>query len=284
MSWIIGNISRYRDKPQPAGAVYVGRPRRGDPPSPLANPFSTEPNPGNSVIVVPDPIRAYRHWLHEQVRDQTSPQFLELVRLSLLPDGMLLCWCHPRPCHAQVISRAIDWLRTQPLTIKCLTLTQPWASLMAIGAKTIETRSWKVPVDSWGLIGIHAGKGLADMTEFDFAELCNRDPFATALAHGGYMDARELPRGAILAIANIAWIKPTTFENPPEEPERSFGNYAPGRYAWHIDHVMPLPRPVLARGYQSLWPYTLSPEERMPQAPPTIFDNPGVQRWIETGR
>ena len=41
--------------------------------------------------------------------------------------------------------------------MKALTLTQPWASLVACGAKTIETRSWRTPYR--GPVAIHAAKG-----------------------------------------------------------------------------------------------------------------------------
>jgi hypothetical protein len=41
--------------------------------------------------------------------------------------------------------------------MKALTLTQPWATLVAIGAKTIETRSW--PTSYRGPLAIHAAKG-----------------------------------------------------------------------------------------------------------------------------
>ena len=39
--------------------------------------------------------------------------------------------------------------------MKALTIMQPWASLIACGAKTIETRSW--PTKYRGPIAIHAG-------------------------------------------------------------------------------------------------------------------------------
>ena len=40
--------------------------------------------------------------------------------------------------------------------MKALTLYQPWATLVAIGAKKIETRSWSTPYR--GPLAIHAGK------------------------------------------------------------------------------------------------------------------------------
>lgn len=39
--------------------------------------------------------------------------------------------------------------------MKVLTLHQPWASLIALGIKTIETRSWSTQY--WGPLAIHAG-------------------------------------------------------------------------------------------------------------------------------
>jgi len=41
--------------------------------------------------------------------------------------------------------------------MKALTLTQPWASLMALQSKTIETRSWYTAYR--GELVIHAAKG-----------------------------------------------------------------------------------------------------------------------------
>ena len=45
--------------------------------------------------------------------------------------------------------------------MKAITLHQPWATLIADGAKTIETRSWRPPQTLIGQrIVIHAGKRL----------------------------------------------------------------------------------------------------------------------------
>ena len=40
--------------------------------------------------------------------------------------------------------------------MKALTIRQPWASLIAAGMKTIETRGWSTRY--WGPLLIHAGK------------------------------------------------------------------------------------------------------------------------------
>ena len=51
--------------------------------------------------------------------------------------------------------------------MKALTLHQPWASLIACGAKRIETRSWPPPKSLIGKrIAIHAGIGDGADNEF----------------------------------------------------------------------------------------------------------------------
>jgi hypothetical protein len=40
---------------------------------------------------------------------------------------------------------------------------------------------------------------------------------------------------------------------PPPEPERSFGDYTPGRYAWILTNIKPLPAPIPAKGALGLW-------------------------------
>jgi hypothetical protein len=53
--------------------------------------------------------------------------------------------------------------------MKTLTLTQPWATLVSLGAKTFETRSWKT--DYSGPLAIHAAKGFPGWAK----DLCSID-------------------------------------------------------------------------------------------------------------
>ena len=48
----------------------------------------------------------------------------------------------------------VYWLFAREDAVKVLTLTQPWATLVAIGAKKIETRSWSASYR--GPLAIHA--------------------------------------------------------------------------------------------------------------------------------
>ncbi len=55
--------------------------------------------------------------------------------------------------------------------MRCITLTQPWATLVAIGAKTIETRSWGTKYR--GELAVHAAKGFPKEAQ----HLCFQEPF-----------------------------------------------------------------------------------------------------------
>lgn len=148
-----------------------------------------------------------------------------------------------------------------------LSLTQPWATLVAVGAKKIETRSWSTSYR--GPIAIHAAKRFPT----EDRELCDYGPFLSALRAGGY-DLGQSPYrsspsgwgkvlslGAIVAVAYLDWVvgTPATpglvcgHELPPPEPEASFGDYSPGRYAWGLDFARPLPKPIPYRGALGLW-------------------------------
>lgn len=152
--------------------------------------------------------------------------------------------------------------------MKALSLTQPWASLVAIGAKKIETRSWTRSYQ--GPIAIHASKGFPK----ECREMCGTAPFYDALVDGGITNERELPLGAIVALARVVHILPTfwLYEDGEriglsvgsldptqrgdwafDEEEEAFGDYSKGRFAWFLADVKRLPQPVPCTGALGLW-------------------------------
>lgn len=166
--------------------------------------------------------------------------------------------------------------------MKALTLTQPWATLVAIGAKSIETRSWKT--NYRGPLAIHAGKGLGGMKADEFVRLCSSEPFRSALGSEGDL----LARGVIVATCELLEVLPITatpvaghrtvaldeegivrvwkpgdiFGEPGHVGtswplaaghEAAFGDYRTNRFAWILGDVRPLPEPVPATGRQGLW-------------------------------
>ena len=125
--------------------------------------------------------------------------------------------------------------------MKALTLHQPWASLIAVGAKTTETRSWKAPHSLWGeLLAIHAGK----KEDRDFRETdCD-------VVH--FLGADPTPKGSVVAIARLKDCIPTQ-QSWPGTLEAHFGDYSFGRWAWRLADVQPLAQPVVMTGQQGLW-------------------------------
>ena len=131
-------------------------------------------------------------------------------------------------------------------TIKCISLTQPWATLVAIGAKQIETRSWSTVYR--GPLAIHAAKEMPpEAVRQSFSE-----PFYSALRMKENGDRWPMPKGAIIAVCDLVDMARITADNAPPEPERSFGNYTPGRWGWCLANIRRLPQPIPYRGHQGI--------------------------------
>lgn len=86
--------------------LYVGRSTRGITGSPLGNPF----RPRNRGIG--ETIEQYRKWLWYQISIKKDEEILNELR-KIKKTTVLVCWCHPNPCHAEVIAKAAKWLREQ---------------------------------------------------------------------------------------------------------------------------------------------------------------------------
>lgn len=139
--------------------------------------------------------------------------------------------------------------------MKTLSLTQPWATLVAIGAKHFETRSWSTSYR--GPIAIHASKRFPR----DAIAICFEQPFGKVLHASGIVTPSELPLGAVIAIAELVDIQPTArILGILSDQEDAFGDYSPGRYAWHLTNVRKLPEPVPARGSLGLWDWAMPVE------------------------
>lgn len=156
--------------------------------------------------------------------------------------------------------------------MKCLSLIQPWATLIAIGEKSIETRSWFTPYR--GPLAIHASAAMTPDSR-DFASGCpavyralHRAGYTTRTQMNRYKllfeDQKWLPAGAVIATCELVdcieiqpkrrWINyADRLIIPPDEPELTFGDYTPGRFAWILRNVQALPEPVPARGMLGLW-------------------------------
>ena len=132
--------------------------------------------------------------------------------------------------------------------MKALTLTQPWATLVAIGAKRIETRSWSTKYR--GPLAIHAAKGFPR----DARDMMRHPSFCKVLHPRGFTSADHLPLGVVLAICELYDCRGTWSINYADlDPaEYDFGNYAEGRFAFFLRNVVEL-EPVSIKGALGLW-------------------------------
>jgi hypothetical protein len=133
--------------------------------------------------------------------------------------------------------------------MKAISLLQPWATLVVIGAKKIETRSWSTPYR--GRILIHASLGKAGSI------FCDHPPFSKYIPH-----FNNLPFGAIIGEATLTTIlRVEDFALPDAEmnrmtlEEKAFGDYSPGRYGWLLEDAVVFDTPIAARGHLRMWEF-----------------------------
>ena len=155
--------------------------------------------------------------------------------------------------------------------MKGLTLTQPWASLVALGAKRIETRSWGTAYRGW--LAIHAARTFPREAK----NVCVEEPFWTALRGDQYPQAedmiRALPLGAVVAMVRVVECFGAEYAwrvDSPEEcykwlidcrrgffgvpaKEFKFGDFSGLRHAWVLADVRALREPIACRGALGLW-------------------------------
>jgi hypothetical protein len=127
-----------------------------------------------------------------------------------------------------------------------LSVLQPWATLIALGIKRIETRSWHTSYR--GRLAIHASAGRPP----SFFDLCHGEPFRTMLLRSPWT---RPPRGVILGTALLRDCVRVEELNLDQlsETERSFGNFAPGRWAWLLADAQPLEQLIPLRGRLGLF-------------------------------
>jgi hypothetical protein len=135
--------------------------------------------------------------------------------------------------------------------MKALSLLEPWASLVALGEKRIETRSWAPPQGIMPIrIAIHASKSREAIDDGTAEELFGMtrhscpDPW---------------PLGRVVAVVTLVKAVPTEKIRDDishfHPNELAFGNYSDGRWGWVFDDLSlrRLAEPVPCRGMLGLW-------------------------------
>lgn len=133
--------------------------------------------------------------------------------------------------------------------MKALTLTQPWATLVALGEKKIETRSWYTSYR--GPLAIHAAIGFPGWAKSQ----CFQPEFAVPLSGYG-LSPDDLPRGRVLCVTELEECIETRAVDMDQLTlrERAFGNFDYGRFAWFLGPVSRTFEPApYAKGKLGLW-------------------------------
>lgn len=135
--------------------------------------------------------------------------------------------------------------------MKALTICQPYAHLIASGAKRVENRTW--PTKHRGLIAIHAGKS---RTWLDTGESETSEG-----RHSNYgIPVSRMVFGAVVAIANLvdcvlldAGHIDYQRARDAKYPWLASHEHANGPWCWILEDVKPLARAVPWRGAQGLF-------------------------------
>jgi activating signal cointegrator 1 len=140
--------------------------------------------------------------------------------------------------------------------MKVISIMQPWATLIALGEKKFETRSWATKYR--GELAIHASKKIDRQS-------CKTREIAQTLNKHGIVLTNDLPTGAIIAVCEIKECHKVTMEELCwasvdggeiiKGNEFIFGDYSVGRFAWELSDVKMLRNPILAKGQLGLWNY-----------------------------
>ena len=144
-------------------------------------------------------------------------------------------------------------------SMPCLTVIQPWATLIAAGAKRVETRDW-IREDLCGRrVAIHAAARWSPRQHM-FAAGTPR--IADALRAAGFMPSADdgqapwLPLGAVVATVRIVGFAEYASLDAwtwTRVASAAMGDQDHGRFAWLLEDPRPFPEPHPAAGQRGLW-------------------------------
>jgi len=153
--------------------------------------------------------------------------------------------------------------------MRIITLWQPWATLIALGLKQYETRSWATSYR--GKLAIHAAKRPMKHDELMLVSKSLPSSHHALMQQFWQASLRDtptmkrVPLGAIVAIVELknCWRMIDHIDNLQAVPssviidtntvlEKAVGDWQHGRYAWRLEDIQPLLHPVPFKGGQGL--------------------------------
>ncbi|UOQ53076.1 ASCH domain-containing protein [Hymenobacter cellulosivorans] len=141
--------------------------------------------------------------------------------------------------------------------MKALSLIQPYATLIMLGYKQYETRSWDTK--HRGPLAIHASVGKPAWAR-QVAATC---PEISAILQRHGLDFDTLPRGVVLGTCEVVSTHTTLSMSHLSITELACGDYTPGRYAWRLIAPLCCNTPVPCKGALSLWSLPAEVEQQV---------------------
>lgn len=159
------------------------------------------------------------------------------------------------------------------MKLVCVSMWQPWATLLMLGLKTYETRSWST--SHRGLLGIHAAKRAIDVDTRSYFEDSGLREFIWdnhAFDVLGEYDGGHV-HGALLGTVELITCKPTDAVYRPEPSWNApfedwpvpdvpldyyLGDFTPGRFAWECSTPRIYTYHPSVRGQQGLFSVDVS--------------------------
>ena len=139
---------------------------------------------------------------------------------------------------------------------------QPWASLIVMGAKKIETKSWNTP--HRGPLLIHA-----NATDRYARQLCSLQGYNKWVRHWTY-----LPYGSIIGMVHLQACEPVEdikqlinkkqqmicgeFIHDPLM-ELQLGNFSQKQYGWILSNARQFSLPIVTKGKMKMWDFDYHP-------------------------
>ena len=150
--------------------------------------------------------------------------------------------------------------------MKVISILQPWASLVVLGHKKIETRSWQTK--HRGPLLIHASAAKKPMSrsmmldfqqEFFDLQLPKYETLPFGAIIGSVKVMEILPTETILKIEenkyaiSVNVIRHLTWQF--SKMEETFGDYSPRRFGWRLKDPLRFEKPTPAKGKLSIWEF-----------------------------
>ncbi|NJO60323.1 MAG: ASCH domain-containing protein [Richelia sp. RM2_1_2] len=174
----------------------------------------------------------------------------ELLRSACSSASLSLSeeYFNPTPS-ASVKEQSGEYSTTKSNTVKAVSLWQPWASLIELGLKHYETRSWKTLYRGKLLI---CSTAKSTKTQYQqYLKICNEVQLP---------DWNEInfPYGYTIAICNLVDCIEMTPEFIAQQSQTEIlcGDWQVGRYAWKLEKIQLITEPFTVKGKQGLFNVT----------------------------